>query len=63
MELSTEEIKQINIWKGKEIAKIEALNLPDDKKKDRLDLLESTEFHKVKPLRVREIAPHQWEAY
>jgi hypothetical protein len=63
MELSEEESQKIGEYRQREIDKINSSNLTDEQKKDRLSILETEQYHKVIPLRIKEIAPHQWEAY
>ena len=63
MELDQNEIKGINEWKSKEIDKINFSRLTDDQKKDRIDIVESTQFHRLKPMTVVEVSPHHFEAY
>jgi len=59
---NVEENKQINAWKVKEISKINESNLPDEAKKNRIELIESTEFHSMTDLKVKEVSPHHFEA-
>ena len=63
MSLNEEEQRQVNSYRQRQVDKIQSSNLTDEQKKDKLDLLETEEYHKVIPMRVREVAPHQWEAY
>ena len=46
---TNEELQKIDDWKQKEIAKVEASNIPEDKKQEKIELIESTEFHRIGP--------------
>jgi len=62
-ELNEQEQYESEKYRSEEIDKVKSSNLDDETKKDKLEYLKSMEFHKVTPMRVKEVAPHQWEAY
>jgi hypothetical protein len=47
MELDNDEVLATNKYKEKEIDKINSSNLTDEQKQNKLDLIESMEFHKL----------------
>jgi len=61
--MQLEEDKIIQKYQEDRISKIESSNLPDEQKKDRIELIQSEEYIRLKQLTVREVAPHQFEAY
>lgn len=57
-----EESKKIDQWKSKEISKINESRLSDDAKEKRIEIVKNTEFHKLQPMKVKEVSPHHFEA-
>jgi len=63
MALDSNEIKAVEKYRQEQAEKINSSDLPDEVKKDRLAYLETEQYHRLKPLTVKEVAPHQWEAF
>jgi len=47
MELNKDELKKVNDYRQKEIDKIQSSNLTDEQKQQKLELIETMEFHRL----------------
>jgi hypothetical protein len=63
MELTEKEQKIIEKSKAERINAIQQSDLTDSQKANRIELIENEQYVRLKQLTVKEVAPHQWEAY